>query len=191
MAELLVRQVFPNVGQGGNAMRHLSLTLFAAILASCAIQPVEQPKNREELKAAIAKGTAFMKVQTYVANRRFEDAARLLKTKTEECLNYRLTEGTRNVATGLPTGTTSHDYRATFRTVNKARAELTMQHNPLGPRIGPKMPDGGFYIMAVDVDRASGNTTNLTFYGPSMGWDQTYAAIKKWSEGEAVGCPRR
>ena len=105
-------------------------------------------------------------------------------------MNYRLTEGTRSTGTGLITGTTSHDYTATFRTVNKAHAELTMQDNPLNPRIGPKMPKGGFYMMAVDVDRASANTTQLTFYGPSLAWDETYDAIKRWSEGVAVGCPK-
>jgi len=159
-------------------MRHLLFALFVVVLTSCAIQPVTQPQNREEFKAALAKGATFMKVETYVAKQRFEDATKLLKTKAEECLNYRLTEGTRS------------DYTATFRTVNKAHAELTMQHNPLGPRMGPKTPKGGFYMMAVDVDRASENTTQLTFYGPSLGWDETYDAIKRWSEGAAVGCPK-
>jgi hypothetical protein len=172
-------------------MRCLLLALSAAVLASCSIQPVKQPQNREEFKAALAKGAPFMKVQTHVANGRFEDAAKLLKSKTEQCLNYRLTETTRNVGTGLTTGVSAQDYAATFRNVNKAHAELTMQHHPLGPRIGPEMPKGGFYLMAVDVDRASANTVQLTFYGPSMGWDKTYDAIKQWSEGAAVGCPRR
>ena len=171
-------------------MRHLLFALFVVVLTSCAIQPVTQPQNREEFKAALAKGATFMKVETYVAKQRFEDATKLLKTKAEECLNYRLTEGTRSAGTGLITGSTSHDYTATFRTVNKAHAELTMQDNPLNPRIGPKMPKGGFYMMAVDVDRASANTTQLTFYGPSLAWDETYDAIKRWSEGAAVGCPK-
>jgi hypothetical protein len=160
------------------------------LLVSCAIQPAKQPQNRDEFKAALAQGAAFMKVEKYVVNRPFEEATRLLKTKTEECLNYRLTEGTRSAATGLITGQTVHDYTATFRTVNRAHAELTMQHNPLGPRIGPEMPKGGFYMMAVDVDRASANTTLLTFYGRST-WDDTYDAIKKWSAGTAAGCPRQ
>jgi hypothetical protein len=173
-------------------MKNLLLALSAAVLTSCAMpQPVNQPQNREEFKAALAKGASFMKVDKYVANRRFEDASTLLKTKTEACLNYRLTETTRNVATGLITGTIANDYSATFRTVTKAHAELTMQHNPRGTRIGPQMPKGGFYMVAVDVDRASANTTQLTFYGPSMGWDTTYDAIKKWSEGTAVKCPRQ
>jgi len=171
-------------------MRSLVLAWSVLVLTSCSIQPVKQPQNREELKAALANGAAFMKVEKYVANGRFEEATRLLKTKTEECLNYRLTETTRNVGTGLPTGVSAHDYAATFRVVNKAHAELTLQHNPLGPRIGPEMPKGGFYMIAVDFDRASANTIQLTFYGPSMAWDKTYEAIKKWSEGMAVGCPR-
>ena len=41
-----------------------------------------------------------------------------------------------------------------------------------------------------DRRRASANTLQLTFYGPSMAWDKTYEAIKKWSEGVAVACPR-
>jgi hypothetical protein len=173
-------------------MRYLLLALAAAVLVSCALpQPVNQPRNREEFKTALAKGVPFQKVQTYIANRPFEDATKLVKTKTGECLNYRLTETTRSVATGLPTSASAHDFTASFGTVNKTRAELTMQHHPLGPRIGPEMPKGGFYMMAVDFDRASPNTTQLTFYGPSMGWDSTYDAIKKWSEGTAVGCPRR
>ena len=173
-------------------MRYCLLALVSIILNSCAIQPVEQPQNREDFKAAIAKGAAFTKVQTHVANRRFQDAIRLLRTKTEECLNYRYTETTRNAFTGLITGTTAHEYKGTFRAVNAAHAELTMQHNPLGPRVGAKMPEGGFYVLAVDVDRTSANTTRLTFYGSTFSpLDSTYEAIKKWSEGEAVACPRR
>src|SRR5712672_740537 len=101
-------------------MRYLLPALSAVVLASCSIQPVKQPQNREELKAALTKGAAFMKVEKYVANGRFEDATRLLRTKTEECLNYRLTEGTRSAGTGLVTGTTAHEYTTTFRTVNQA-----------------------------------------------------------------------
>jgi hypothetical protein len=172
-------------------MRCLLPTLAAVLLASCSIQPVNQPQNREEFKAALAKGARFMKVETYAANRPFDEAIKLVRAKAGDCLNYRLTETTRNVATGLPSSASAHDYRASFRTVGKTRAELTMQHHPLGPRIGPEMPKGGFYMMAVDFDRASANTTQLTFYGPSMAWESTYDAIKKWSEGTAVGCPRR
>jgi hypothetical protein len=173
-------------------MRHLLLALAAAVLTSCAMpQPVNQPQNRDEFKAALANGARFMKVETHVTNRPFDDAIKMLKTKTGECLNYRRTETTRSVGTGLVTGTSAQDFSSTFRTVNKAHAELTMQHNPLGTRIGPQMPKGGFYMMAVDFERASANTTRLTFYGPSMGWETTYDAIKKWSEGAAVGCPRR
>jgi len=64
-------------------MRYPLFSLSAVVLMSCAIQPANQPQNREEFKAALAKGAAFMKVETYVANRRFEDATKLLKTKTE------------------------------------------------------------------------------------------------------------
>jgi len=97
-------------------MRCLLLALSAAVLASCSIQPVKQPQNREEFKAALAKGASFMKVQTHVANGRFEDAAKLLKNKTEQCLNYRLTETTRNAGTGLTTGVSAHDYLGRFAT---------------------------------------------------------------------------
>src|SRR5436190_6487588 len=82
--------------QGGDAMRFLHFALSAVVLTSCAIQPVNQPQNREEFKAALGKGAAFTKVETYFANRRFEDATKLLKTKTEEGLDYRLAEGTRS-----------------------------------------------------------------------------------------------
>jgi hypothetical protein len=176
-------------------MKYCLLALSAAILASCTIsmpQPVNQPQNRDEFKGAVAKGARFMKVETYVAKRPFDDAIKLVRTKTGECLNYRLTETERSVATGLTTYTSAHDYAASFRAIGKTRAELTMQHNPRGTRIGPEMPQGGFYLIAVDFERASANTTQLTLYGPTMGgWDRTYDAIKKWSEGIAVACPKR
>jgi hypothetical protein len=170
-------------------MRCLPL-LAAVLLGSCSIQPVKQPQNREEFKTALAKGARFMKVETYVAPRPLDEAIKLVRTKSAECLNYRLTETTRNAATGLPTSTSANDYKASFRAVGNTRAELTMQHHPLGTRFGPEMPQGGFYMMAVDFERASGKTTQLTFYGPSMGWETTYDAIKQWSEGKAVACPK-
>jgi hypothetical protein len=167
-------------------MRRIGLLVCIALVSPA--HAVDQPQNRGEFKAALAQGAAFMKVQSHVANRRFEDVVKVLQQKTGECLSYRKTQTGRNQA-GRVNYASSDDYTASFRTVSKAHAEITVQHSPGGARIGPKMPKGGFYMMAVDVDRGTGSTTKLTFYGPSMGWGNTYDAIKKWSDGGAAECP--
>jgi hypothetical protein len=165
------------------------IALLTSIVLVAPAYAVDQPQNREEFKTAVSKGAAFMKVHTHVANRRFEDVAKVLKAKTEECLNVRVTSTGRN-SQGRVNYASAKDYHSSFRTVNKGRAELTVQQDPKGTRIGPKMPKGGFYFVALDVDRSSGNTTKLTYYGPSRGWDKTFDAIKKWSDGESAACPK-
>jgi hypothetical protein len=59
-----------------------------------------------------------------------------------------------------------------------------------GQIVVQKVPEGGFYHRAVDIERVSPRTTKLTYYGPSLeSGKKAWTAIKQWSDGKPSACP--
>jgi hypothetical protein len=167
----------------GVFMKKLALVLIGvASLSAC----VSMPQTQDEFRKGVAAGAAFTRTSTHTVNRPFSTVTSSLKEKASQCLNFRDTWARRQG--GLVTSSMTIEYNASFRMVSSSRAELTIQHTPRGQRMGPQMPEGGFYWMVVDIDLLSTNITKLTFYGPS-GNDKVYGAIKSWSNGTPQACP--
>lgn len=82
------------------------------------------------------------------------------------------------------------DYCATVQNVGAGRAELTVRFTSKGIIYVQKVPEGGFYSMAVDIERLSPTTTKLTYYGNSFDSGKAmWKAVQQWSDGQAVACP--
>lgn len=160
------------------------ITAFAVFGLSACV--TSQPQSRAEFRALVTQGAAFTATDTHVTNRRFPDVVEVLTRKAKECLNVRVTQ-TRSA--GYQTSSFSITYRTTVRRVNNLHAELTVQHTASPHTFGPQMPAGGYYTVAIDIDRTGATKTKLSFYGPSSGWDDAFAAIKKWSNGQSAKCP--
>ena len=47
----------------------------------------------------------------------------------------------------------------------------------------------GAYIIVADAYPQPGNRTRMQLYGPSIGYDVVYRAIRGWASGENLGCP--
>jgi hypothetical protein len=166
-------------------MSKLACLLFAvAVLSGCAGM---NPQTRDEFRQALTGGVPFGMVDTYVANRSFEDVVNTLKQKAEECLNVDKTMQRREG--GMTTMRTKEEYRTAIRVVNSNLAEMTTQWQWRGVIILQKVPEGGFYSLAVDIERVPSSKTKLTFYGSSFGGKSVWTAIKQWSDGQLVPCP--
>ncbi len=168
-------------------MRKLWLVCgIAAVLAGCA--GLTPSQTREEFVQRKQKGEPFSMVDTYVAKRRFEDVVKTLSQKTAECFNVDIT--TRRSEGGMTTMNLKDSYRTTVRIVSANRAELTTRHTTKGMANPQKVPKGGLYYRAVDIERQSSGSTKLTYYGPSVaGGKSVWTAMKQWSDGQQAACP--
>lgn len=167
------------------------ISSIATVLSGCAGM---NPQTREEFVQMNVGGAPFSMVDTYLAKRRFEDVVNTLKQKTSECFNVnvttRRTEGPMSPLAGTTTMNVKDEYRTTVRTISANRAELTSQFTSKGIVYLQKVPEGGFYFRAIDIERATPSTTKLTYYGTSRDSGKVvWAAIKQWSNGQPSPCP--
>lgn len=168
-------------------MRRLVLISgIAAVLYGCAGLTLSQ--TREEFVQRKLNGEPFSMVDTYVTKRRFEDVVKTLSQKTTECFNVNVT--TRRTEGGMTTMNLKDEYRTTVRIVNPKRAEMTTQHTTKGMVSLQKVPEGGSYHRAVDIEKLTSSSTKLTYYGPSLdSGKKAWAAIRQWSDGQPSPCP--
>lgn len=146
------------------------------------------PQTRDEYRTAVDGGRPFSMKESFVAKRGFDDVVRTLRQKSDECFNVNVR--TTRKQNGMTTMDTTDEVRTVIRVVNSKHAELTMQTNPKGIIMLNKVPEGGFYRMAIDIDRLTAGTTRLTYYGSSTDHGKRrLAVIKQWSDGKPVGCP--
>jgi hypothetical protein len=156
-----------------------------ALISGCASM---DPQTRDEYRAAVDGGRPFSMKDSFVAKRGFDEVVRTLRQKSDECFNVNIK--TTRKQNGMTTMATTDEVRTVIRIVNSKRAELTMQTNPKGIIMLNKVPEGGFYRMAIDIDRLTASTTRLTYYGSSTDHGkERLAIIKQWSDGKQVGCP--
>lgn len=161
--------------------------LFAAsmLMSGCAGMT---PQTRQEFVQTNVQGATYSMVDSHVAHRRFQDVVKTLTRMSSACLNTNVT--TRRSENGLTTMKIKDEIRTSVRVVNAHRAELTTQYTSKGITYMQKVPDGGFYLRAVDVDRLSATTTKLTYYGSSFDSSKkVWAAIKMWGDGQSAPCP--
>jgi hypothetical protein len=168
-------------------MRNKLVFIFGiyALVSGCASM---DPQTRDEYRTAVDGGRPFTMKDSFVARRGFDDVVKTLRQKSDECLNVNIK--TTRKQDGMTTMATTDEVRTAVRVVNSKRAELTMRMNPKGIIMLNKVPEGGFYRMAIDIDRLTTGTTRLTYYGPSTDYGKRrLAIIKQWSDGRQAGCP--
>jgi alpha-L-fucosidase len=162
-------------------MRIVLLLVIAISLAGCA----GAPQTREGFKESAKSNTLLGTVDTYTANRRFEEVIAMLDRKWQECYSRRST------TTRTQGGMTTMNYQDTFnpqsRKVSDSLVEMTLQVTTTGMIMLSKVPPGGDFVIALDVERLPANRTRLTWHaGPGKGsyWEKN----KQWSDGKDVAC---
>jgi hypothetical protein len=166
-----------------NKQFHAALVVFAGVvlLQGCG----GMPQTAEEFRKAVP-GAMMTKTDTYEVNRSYRDVASTFQRKAPECLNMAVrtvsqsTTSYQNILT---------EYRATV-VPGGERAELHLQQlHKTGVIYPSKPPEGGAYIIVADAYPLPGNRTRMQLYGPSMGYDVVYRAIRGWAGGDNLGCP--
>ncbi|HEX7892530.1 MAG TPA: hypothetical protein VF522_24470 [Ramlibacter sp.] len=149
------------------------LFVATAALGGCAL-PMG-PQSRADFVQEMKAGTSITGIDGHIAPRRFDQVVGALQRKADECLN--LKKRREEVHTAL-------------KMVGSGRAELTMQVAGASAPLLRKVPRGGAYVLAVDIEHVSPSMTRLTYYGPGIeAGQQDWVAIKEWSDGQAAPCP--
>lgn len=159
-------------------------TSLVILVSGCASM---DPQTRNEYRTAVDGGRPFTMKDSFVARRGFDEVVKTLRQKSDECFNVNIK--TTRKQDGMTTMATTDEVRTVVRVINSKHAELTMQTNPKGIIMLNKVPAGGFYRMAIDIDRLTAGSTRLTYYGPSTDHGKKrLAVIKQWSDGKQAGC---
>jgi hypothetical protein len=158
-----------------------SLLIVVISLAGC----VAAPQTRDELKTTAVAHPSLSVVGAYTSNRRFEDVAASLERKWEECYSVRRST-TREASSGAR-ATYTDTYHPQSRRVSNSMVEMTLQMSTKGMTNLTKLPPGGEYLVALDLERLPGNKTKLSWYSV-RGWTESWERNKQWSDGKNLAC---
>jgi hypothetical protein len=164
-------------------MRAILALAIAALLAGCQTSV----ETRDDFKKGIQSHPSLTITGSHTSSRKFEDVVATLERKWKQCY------GVQRTTTRTQGGTTTMNYKDTFhprvRKVNSSLVEMTLQVTTEGMIMLSKVPEGGDYIVALDVERIAGNKTKLTWYSGSLGgWKAAWERNKQWSDGKDVAC---
>lgn len=163
------------------------VALAAAVLSGCSMN---YPQTREEFRQGlVSSDSSYKLVDSYVAKRRFEDVVKSLQQNVEACFNQDVT--TTRTQGGMTTMNQTDEWRTTVKVINRNLAEVTTQTTMKGAIVPVKVPPGGFYVTAVDVERLTPATTKLSYYGSTTsGSKERWDLVKQWSDGKPTRCPK-
>lgn len=169
-----------------NIMNRLfySLVVLAA-LSGCA---TTSPQSRNELISFAKDHNTLMISESYTTNHRFEDVAATLERKWQEC--YGVSKTTIRSENGVRTSQYRDTFHPHFVRVNGMLLEMTLQMTTEGMVMLSKVPPGGDYIVALDVERLLGGKTRLTWSSAKWGWKDQWDLNKQWSDGKDAACLR-
>ena len=164
----------------------LGVVCAAALVAGCAALTV--PQNAEEFKSTAGEKYA----DKFEVKRSYRSVSDTLKKKSAECLDVSVTRS--YVEYNGPyraNKTKTVKYRpAVSATASKTEMQLQEDDGTVGGM--QSVPQGGMYIVVVDVSPAGSASTRVEIYGANFGfWGAIPAAIKGWVNGENLsGCPQ-
>ena len=163
------------------------IALAMAVLFGCAMN---YPQTREEFRQqVVTSDSRFKYIDTHVAKRRFDDVVKSLKENVVQCFDQNVT--TRRSQGGMTTMNVTDEWRSSVRVVNRNLAEVTTQWTMKGAIVPGKVPPGGLYMTAVDIERLTPSTTKLSHYGSTAsGSKERWDLVKQWSDGKRTPCPK-
>src|SRR5688500_6061145 len=163
------------------------VAVATAVLSGCSMH---YPQTRDEFRKGLVESDSSHKlIDKYVAKRRFDDVVESLQQNVEQCFNQNVT--TTRTQGGMATMNQTDEWRTTVKVINRYRAEVTTQMTMKGAIVPVKVPPGGFYVTAVDVERLTPSTTKLSYYGStSSGSKERWDLVKQWSDGKPTPCPK-
>lgn len=159
-----------------------SVLLAVTVLTGCA----QLPQTRAEFQQLVRGGAALSQTDSHVANRSLDDVVRSLRSRLGDCFDYNVSWSRTE---GAAVGMFREKWQSSVRTLDKDHAEVTVQR-VVGGAVH-KQPEGGIYVVALDLERIDAASTRLTFYGPGTSFGKsTWDSLRQWSAGKPAACPK-
>jgi len=180
---VLARVCIERAGEGipVNKIRICIIGLISLLFHAC----VQMPQTAEEFRKAVP-GAMMTKTDTYRVSRPMSDVASTFERLAPKCLNV-------TVQTVSHSSTSFQNLVARYKATvvrSSERVELHVQQlYETGVLYPSKPPEGGAYLLVADAYAESNQSARIQLYGPSMGYDALYRAIRGWASGENLGCP--
>lgn len=154
-------------------MKRLLLLAVSAALAGCATLP----HSRQQLRSMAQAQQGGLGVSQATVDRAFYTVLNSLDWYVEHCLNRSVGES--EVATR---------YHTRIAVLRDGLAELTTREARTPPQDGS--PEGGRFLLAVDIEGVGAGRTRLSGYGATDGLPPRIAgAIATSGAGEQSACP--
>lgn len=167
-------------------IHRLCLLITALAFTACALGMKGMPMNAEEARQMFPK-SIMGEYRTFEADRSYSRVSKTIEKKAHECFNVSVE------VTSHGYGSASHwiDYYKPTVIAGSKRTELHLQqHKKQKNLIKPyEEPEGGYYMLVVDIDRISANRVKTHMYVPKIGYDHVVAAIEGWIKGTSSLCP--
>jgi hypothetical protein len=163
------------------------IATLSALLCGCGA--LSQPMSSGEFREAV-KGSSFATVETFDADRQYDQVVEALRSRADTCLAVVATSSG-PVFQGN-TMVTEHSRAAYKPTISatRERLELAVQVDFGEHTMIQKVPPGGMYILVADAIPA-GKGTKLTIYRGKVGKaTEIGGAIRQWSTGQSSACPK-
>lgn len=161
------------------------LVLIVVLTLLTLVGCISHPQTADEFRKAVPAAFSA-KVETFEVDRPFSQVANTFQKMGPNCL-------TKTIKTTSQTNMSYQVIVTTYKptvVVTGKRAELHVQmHHDQGVINVSKEPDGGYYLLVVDVQPVTQTKTRIDLYRPSMGHGVLIQAVKNWATGENVGCP--
>jgi hypothetical protein len=165
-------------------VRELARLSSIVLLAWCGC--FSMPQTAAEFREAVP-GSLSAKHRSYEVERSYAAISEELSRRSDECLNVSVEVS--SVGYRSASHWTDH-YKPTV-VVADGRTELYLQqHKVQGNLIKPhKEPEGGYYMLVVDVGRLSRDHVKVDMYAPRIGYDHLVDAVDGWIRGTSSLCP--
>ncbi len=165
-------------------MKHLLkiVSIFSLLyLSGCSMH---HPQSAAEFRKLLPEST-FGEIEKFTVNQPLHKIGNAFKKKAPECLNVTIrTESWVNNSYQVYNTT----YKPTVK-VSTKKVELHIQQHIDNTLKISKEPEGGYYMMVVDVVPINKKKSQVTMYRASFGNDLIIKSIKRWANGKTRGCP--
>ena len=162
-------------------LKNLTLVLIVFI-AGCSFP--KMPQSTTEFIKMTASTDGLILTKTII-NKPFSYASSKLKKNINNCFNYD-SKWSRSQG-GMTAGSFTQRYRARVTKKSTNYLEMALQSEPMGNRIGPKMPKGGFYMVVVRISKINNKKSLLKVY--SSEWNAAKKEMVSWANGKKAKCP--
>lgn len=168
--------------------RCLLVSIIGVLMLSGCGSVVTTPQSRGEFTKEILDSPKVGLTESYTSSRRFEDVVRTLEQRWKEC--YSTAATTTRTQGGMTTMRYTDINHPRWQMINNNLVEFTLQQTTQGMMMINKVPPGGEYIVAMNVERLPGSKTKLTWYSYDLfgSSKESWERNKKWSDGQDAAC---